>query len=268
MEAFDGARLTTDPAPQTSADADAGRAAARRLAPLAIISLALPPLGAALLLGYLSRIGPWLQGLGGRGLALYVAGFALLGGFALLPTYAPAILGGWAFGDRVGIPAALAGFVLAAAINYAWAHRLSVAHATALLAERPRWLAVRDALVGRSWWKTVLVVSLIRVPPNSPFALSNGAMAAARVPIGAYLVGTLVGLAPRTAVAVRAGSHLSTLDFSRRDAFGSAAVTIIVSMVVLGILGWFARRALDATLAEQAAGDDQDGPAAPSSPPG
>ena len=132
-----------------------------------------------------------------------------------------------------------------------------------MMAERPRWLAVRDALVGRSWWKTVLVVTLVRIPPNSPFALSNGAMAAARVPIGAYLVGTLVGLAPRTAVAVRAGSHLSTLDFSRRDALGSAAVTIVVSMLVLGILGWFARRALDAALAEQARDANRDDPAAP-----
>ena len=182
----------------------------------------LPPLGAALLIGYLSSIGPWLQGQGGRGVALYVAGFALFGGFALLPTYAPAILGGWAFGDRLGIPAALAGFVCASAINYAWAHRLSGTHAAAVLAERPRWLAVRNALVGRSWWKTVLVVALIRVPPNSPFALGNGAMAAARVPIGAYLVGTLFGLAPRTAVAVKAGAHLSTLDFGQRDALGSA----------------------------------------------
>ena len=263
MGTLDGARLTSDAGPPVGAGDDAGRAAARRLAPLAIISLVLPPLGAALLIGYLSRIGPWLQGLGGRGVALYVAGFAVLGGFALLPTYAPAILGGWAFGDRVGIPAALAGFVLAAAINYAWARRLSVVHATKLLAERPRWLAVRDALVGRSWWKTVFVVSLIRVPPNSPFALSNGAMAAAQVPIGAYLVGTLIGLAPRTAIAVRAGSHLSSLDFSRRDAFGSAAITIVVSMAVLGVLGWIARRALDATLAGQPPRGGQDGPAAP-----
>lgn len=228
---------------------------ARRLAPLAVVSLALPPLGAALLIGYLSRIGPWLQELGGRGVALYVAGFALFGGFALLPTYAPAILGGWAFGDRVGIPAALAGFVLASGINYAWAQRLGASHAAALLAERPRWLAVRNALVGRSWWKTLLVVALIRVPPNSPFALSNGAMAAARVPIGAYLVGTLVGLAPRTAVAVKAGAHLSTLDFHQRDAFGSAAVTIGLSVVALGILGWIARRALDSALAEHTATD-------------
>ncbi len=60
---------------------------------------------------------------------------------------------------------------------------------------------------------------------------------------------------------MRAGSHLSTLDFSRRDAFGSAAVTIVVSMVVLGILGWFARRALDSALAEQAPDADRDGPA-------
>ncbi|WP_396624272.1 VTT domain-containing protein [Luteitalea sp.] len=225
-----------------------GSTAARRLAPLAIISLALPPIGAALLLGYVSRIGPWLQGLGGEGVALYIAGFALLGGFALLPTYAPALLGGWAFGDRIGIPAALAGFVLASGINYAWARRWSVAHAAQVLAERPRWLAIRNALVGRSWWKTLFVVTLVRVPPNSPFALSNAALAAARVPIGAYLLGTLVGLAPRTAVAVKAGTHLSTLDFSQRDAFGSAAIAIGLSVMVLGILGWLARRALDSAI--------------------
>lgn len=242
-------------------EGDPGRSAARRLAPLAIVSLVLPPLGAALLIGYLSRIGPWLQGLGSSGVALYVAGFAVFGGFALLPTYAPAILGGWAFGDRVGIPAALTGFVLASAVNYAWAQRLGGAHAAALLAERPRWLAVRNALVGRSWWKTLLVVSLIRVPPNSPFALSNGAMAAARVPLGAYLAGTLIGLAPRTAVAVKAGAHLSTLDFGQRDAFGSAAVTIGLSVVALGILGWIARRALDSALAGHAAADGTDTPA-------
>ena len=51
MEALDGARLTADAEPATPAGDDAGRAAARRLAPLAIISLALPPLGAALLIG-------------------------------------------------------------------------------------------------------------------------------------------------------------------------------------------------------------------------
>jgi uncharacterized membrane protein YdjX (TVP38/TMEM64 family) len=243
----------------TGTEGEATRQAARRLAPLAIISLVLPPLGAGLLLGYLSTLGPWLQSHGGRGVALYVTGFALMGGFALLPTYAPAILGGWAFGDRVGLPAALAGFVIASAINYVWAHRLSARHATQLLAARPKWLAIRNALVGLSRWRTTLVVALIRVPPNSPFALSNAAMAAAHVPMGPYLVGTLLGLAPRTAVAVRAGSHLSTLDFRHRDALGSAAVTIALSVLVLGILGWLARRALDSALAEPASEGDNDG---------
>jgi len=242
----------------TSSD-DRANAAARKLAPLAVVSLVLPPLGAALLIGYLSRIGPWLQDLGAQGVAIYVAGFAILGGFALLPTYAPAILGGWAFGDRLGLVAALAGFVLASAVNYAWARRLSGNHAAALLAERPKWQAVRNALVGRSWLKTLLVVALIRVPPNSPFALSNGTMAAARVPIGAYLVGTLLGLAPRTGVAVTAGAHLSTLDFQQRDAFGSAAITIAVSVLVLGILGWLARRALDTALADTSPDDRRQG---------
>lgn len=251
MAALDG--------PGVTPDADRARTATRRLAPLAIVSLVLPPLGAALLIGYLSRIGPWLQSLGEQGIALYVAGFAVLGGLALLPTYAPAILGGWAFGDGLGIPAALTGFVLASAINYAWAHRVSGHHADTLLAERPRWLAVRNALVGRSWWKTLLVVALVRLPPNSPFALSNAAMAAARVPLAAYLAGTLVGLAPRTTVAVKAGSHLASLDFGHRDAFGSAVMTIGLAVVALGLLGWIARRALDSTLTAAPPADDDTG---------
>ena len=227
----------------------ATRTAARRLAPLAIVSLLLPPLGAAVLIGYMPRLGPWLQAHGVTGVMAYVAGFAVFGGFALLPTYAPAILGGWAFGDRVGLPAALAGFVLASAINYAWAHRWST-HAAQLLAERPKWLVVRNALVGMSRWRTTLVVALVRVPPNSPFALSNSALAAARVPIVPYLVGTFLGLTPRTAVAVRAGSHLSTLDFRQPDAYGAAIVTIGLSIAVLGILGWLARRALESALSD------------------
>lgn len=244
--------MTEPPArPERPADPDASRVAARRLAPLAIVSLALPPTGAVLLIGYLSTIGPWLRTLGTEGVALYVAGFGVLGGLALLPTYAPAVLGGWAFGDRIGLPAALSGFLIASAINYLWARRLSVAHVAEWLARRPRWLAVRDALVGRSSLKTLLVVTLVRVPPNSPFALSNAALAAARVPLPLYLLGTLIGLAPRTVVAVRAGAHLSALDFSQRDAFGSAAIAIGISVVVLGILGVLARRALDAALAAE-----------------
>jgi hypothetical protein len=60
-------------------------------------------------------------------------------------------------------------------------------------------------------------------------------------------------------VAVRAGSHLSPLDFRHRDALGSAAVTIALSVLVLGILGGLARRALDSALAEPAAEGDNDG---------
>ena len=243
--------MTAPAGPERAASPDAARTAARRLAPLAIVSLALPPIGAVLLLGYLSTIGPWLRTLGTEGIGLYVGGFGLLGGLALLPTYAPAILGGWAFGERVGLPAALSGFVIASAINYVWAKHLSVVHVAELLASKPRWLAVPNALDGRSAWKTLLVVTLVRVPPNSPFALSNAALAAARVPLPLYLLGTLIGLAPRTWIAVRAGAHLSALDFSRRDAFGSAALTIGISVLVLGILGALARRALDSALAAE-----------------
>ena len=57
---------------------------------------------------------------------------------------------------------------------------------------------------------------------------------------------------------MRAGSHLSTLDFSHRDAFGSVVVTIVVSVAVLGVLGWLARRALDSAIAAHAPAADTD----------
>ncbi|MGI8673533.1 MAG: TVP38/TMEM64 family protein [Luteitalea sp.] len=227
----------------------------------------LPPLGSVLLLGYLTTLAPWLRALGTTGLAVYVGGFGLLGGFALLPTYAAALLGGWAFGDWQGLPAALLGFLIAAVINYAWAGRTAAGHVDQLLAERPRWRAVRHGLVGRSAWKSLLVVTLVRIPPNSPFALANMVMAGARVPIGPYMAGTVIGLAPRTAVAVAAGARLSALDFSQRGALGSAVLAIAVAVAALAMLGWLGRRALDAALAEPGAGEDNSGGPADSGAP-
>lgn len=226
---------------------------------MALASLLLPPVGAALLLGYITTVAPWFRAMGAPGIAAYVAGFAVLGGFALLPTYAAAVLGGWAFGEARGLPAALLGFLCAAVVNYAWARRTSAAHVDRLLAARPRWRAVRHGLVGLSRWKALVVVTLVRIPPNSPFALANMAMAGARVPVLPYMAGTVIGLAPRTAVAVGVGARLSSLDLTQRGALGSIVVGVVTAIAVLAVLGWLARRALEATLAEPAPGEDNSG---------
>ncbi|MFN0131185.1 MAG: TVP38/TMEM64 family protein [Phycisphaerales bacterium] len=252
---------------------------ARRLGPAGILAIGaaiLPPLGSIALFASMGWLGPWLRGHDDAGVVLYIVAFAVLGGIALLPTYAQSALGGFAFGAAIGIPAAILGFAGGAVIGYEIARRASKERVMRLLDEHPKWRAVRDALVDRrrGFWRTAGVVALIRVPPNSPFALTNLAMAAVKVPWGPFVVGTIVGMVPRTAAAGILGAGVK--EFTVGTVLGgprwmiAVKIALMVGMVML--LGFIAKRTLDrlagspATMARGADGDedrpaDGDGPA-------
>ncbi len=192
----------------------------RKLGPagwLGLFAAIMPALGGFALLGSLEFVGPWLRDLGGEGVALYVGAFVVFAGFALLPTYAQAVLGGWAFGFWVGLPAALLGFFGASLIGYEIGRRASGDRVIHLLDQHPKWKIVRDALVGGEeglgFFKTLGIVTLIRLPPNSPFAITNIVLSSVRVPRLPYALGTLLGMAPRTGVAVFLASEFRSAAF-------------------------------------------------------
>ncbi len=221
----------------------------RKLGPagwLGVFAAVMPALGGILLLGSLEVVGPWLKDQGNAGLALYIGAFVVFAGFALLPTYAQAVLGGWAFGFALGLPAALAGFFGASLIGYELGRRASGDRAMRLLDQHPRWRAVRDALVGGEegvgFFKTLGIVTLIRLPPNSPFAITNIVLSSVRVPRVAYALGTLIGMAPRTGVAVFLADQIRGAAFDKDavakpwwywvGAIGSSALVIVLLYVV------------------------------------
>lgn len=212
--------------------------------PLAIVAATLPAIGGFLLLGTLNVVGPWLQSHGTWGVVLYVAGFVVLSGLALLPTYAQAVLGGWAFKFAVGFPAALAGFVGGAMLGYVVALTATGDRVVRLINEQPRWRAVYDALLHGGFWKTLAIVTLIRVPLNSPFAITNLVMAATRVPPLIYFLGTAIGMAPRTAAAVLIAANLKelTLEGTRQPWMWIASVAITIGVVIL--IGHIANQAV------------------------
>lgn len=214
------------------------------LGPLAILSVSVPPLSGLLLVGTMHRVGPWLRDAQEPGVALYLVCFTLLGGFALLPTYAQSMLGGWAFGVWLGFPAALAGFVGAALVGYALARRISGDRLEQLLAQHTKWNAVYTALVRTDRSRAWLIVTLLRLPPNSPFAASNVAMAALRVPVGPFVLGTLAGMAPRTLAVVYAGAGLARLDLGNREQTGWFAAGLGATVLAVVVIGWMANRAL------------------------
>ncbi|MBY0313011.1 MAG: VTT domain-containing protein [Phycisphaerales bacterium] len=237
--------------------------------PLAIAALALPPLSGVLLLTYMRTVSTWLQTHQSQGLVLYTVAFIVFAGLALLPTYAQAALGGFAFGVTLGIPAALVGFAGGAMLGYVIARRASGERVLEVLKERPKWMAVRDALVkdheSRSFLKSVGMVALLRCPPNSPFALTNLIMASVKVPAVPYFFGTLIGMAPRTVIAVVIGATVE--NFTRDDLDNAAPawvwpVGIALSLAVFGTAAWIGHRAI-----EKMQRDHPPTPPAPSTPP-
>lgn len=218
--------------------------------PLAMGALVLPPLGSIVLFMTMGTTGPWLQSHAEIGVVMYVVAFAILAGLALLPTYAQSALGGFAFGVTLGIPAALFGFAGGAFIGYTIAGRATGDRIQKLIEEKPRWRVVRDALLDqrRGWVRTTGMVALLRLPPSSPFALINLLMASVKVPQSSFIVGTLIGMLPRTSLAVVIGAGVQDLT---RDTLEQAlpawawGVGIGLSIAIAIFIGVLATRAID-----------------------
>lgn len=228
----------------------------RRLGPagvLAVIAASLPAIGGFVLLGSISWVAPWLRDHGDLGIALYIAGFAVLAGLAILPTYAQAFVGGWAFGLVTGSLAAISGFFGGSIIGYFIARRASGVRALDLIAEQPKWKAVYEALLGGGFWKSLLIVTLLRIPPNSPFAMTNLVMAATRVRPVIFFIGTLVGMAPRTAAVAYVGylgQGLASPDAKARPLWLTIS-GIVLAVVVIVIIGAVANRAITRVTGQQ-----------------
>lgn len=265
----ESANIETNPATPAPADggspteargepgSPAGQVAAffARLGPAAWLGVAwtlLPALGGFALLYFIRPASDWLVGLGSGGLVVYALIFTATAGIGILPTYAQAFVGGWAFGLVPGTAAALAGFVGASLVGRVIAKTVARGRVNEEIDRHPKARIVRDALVGKGDLRALGIVTLLRVPPNSPFALTNGVLSTTGVSLWVYLVGTAVGMLPRTAAVVWLGTQIQgTLD---GDALKEARpgwwvpVAIGITVVVLIVLAQLGQRAINRVL--------------------
>jgi len=206
-------------------------------------SALLPPLGSLAVLGTLDVVGPWLAAEPLRGVVLYILAFIVLAGLALLPTYAQAILGGWAFGFAIGFPAAMAGFLGAALLAHVLVSRVSPG-VTEAIESRPRWRAIHRAFVGHGFWRTTALVALVRLPPTMPFAMTNVVMAGTGVGRGPYLLGTALGMTPRVALAVFAAAGVQRWRDIETPGGWTWLAGLAATVLAAAVLVWVGRRAL------------------------
>lgn len=223
----------------------------RRLGPAAYLAagaVILPLVGSVVLFSYLDTVAIWFRNQGPQGLVLYAYAFALLAGLAMLPSYSSAILGGWTFGFTYGYPAALFGFSMGALLGYYICSFTTKDRVEKMIESNPKMLAVRNALVGSGFWRTFGIVFLLRVPPNSPFAITNLALASVQARVGPVFLGTLLGMAPRTAFAVWLAAKFreqsDSLETTPGEPWWVWPVAIVLYVIVAMIIGTIAKRAL------------------------
>lgn len=223
---------------------------------LGVLWATLPAIAGTYLLFDLGRIAGILQIDPVLGFWGYVAVFAVSAGLGILPTYSQSILGGWVFGFGYGLAGALMGFVGGAAIGYLVARAVSGGSLQQKVERHPRAHLIRTALIGGSKGKTFAIISLIRLPPNSPFALTNFALATMGAPFGLTLLATAVGMLPRTAVAcfvAASGAATGAEDLQQLvDEQGWPIVLggLAVMAVVVAIIGQVAKRTIQKMTAE------------------
>ncbi|MEO0652339.1 MAG: VTT domain-containing protein [Planctomycetota bacterium] len=212
--------------------------------PLAVFAVAGPLAGAALLVASSERWYPYLEGGGLAALAWLLGGTVVLAGLSLVPTHATSLLAGMLFGGVAGSAVAMLGIAGAASLGYGVLRRLVGDAAILALARRPKADAVHRALVRRRGHHVAGLLALIRLSPVMPFAGTNLLMAASGVGFGAFLGGTLLGIAPRVVAVAVAGAGLEELDLSKGPDRRLALLGLIATAIVLVVLGRVAGRAL------------------------
>ena len=211
--------------------------------PLAGLMVVLPIAGGAVLLGFLSRLGPWLKSHESPPVAVAAAvAIAGLAGFSLVPTYMLEIVAGWAFGATVGLVVAVVGITAAATIGYSLSWLLVGGRVRDTVHDNPRCEIVRRAMLESGPFRAGMIVGLLRLAPVVPFGATNLLMASAGCRVIPFAAGTAVGSLPRTAAIVFMAAEMSQLDFKQEP--GMIVVSLVATVLVVSIIGFLAKRAL------------------------
>ncbi|GAA1935079.1 TVP38/TMEM64 family protein [Kitasatospora viridis] len=148
------------------------------------------------------------------------AGLFALGTLAFLPKPALSVAAGLLFGARWGVPVAVAGTTLGAAIAFGLGRGLGQQALRPLL--RGRALTALDRQLTERGFRSVL---LLRLVPGVPFQVVNIGAALCGVRLGPYLAGTALGVLPATAAYAVAGASA--------DRPGSPAFLVSTAAVLL-----------------------------------
>lgn len=216
-----------------------------RLGPMALATAVLPMAGSSALAAVGYPLGNWMHANPAIGALVFVLGVVIVSGFAFLPPNLIGILSGWAFGFVFGLAILIVAIVGAALTGYFVSRRLAGGRLTQLTDRNVRANAIRQALTQEGFVRTTAIVTLMRMSVIMPFAFTNFFLAAAGVPVSTYVLGTFLGMLPRSAAMVLIGAGLSVLTFDGFNDRWFLLAGIPATLILIIAIGIFSRRALD-----------------------
>ena len=221
-----------------------------RVALLSAATAVLPIVNSTMLLVFAPAAGNWLRDNWQIGTLIYVLFTWIVCGFALLPTNVIGILCGWAFGFPLGICLHMLAIVGASLISSFVLAPLAGNNFQEFLEKHEKAKILHKTLLQNNFQRTILIITLLRLSPAMPFALTNLLMAAARVPLSAFLIGTFVGMLPRSAAVVFFGAGVSVLDFSEPFNIWLIVFGYIATIISVVIITRYSKKALAKMTAE------------------
>jgi uncharacterized membrane protein YdjX (TVP38/TMEM64 family) len=125
------------------------------------------------------------------------------------------------------------------------AKRLASENLLSTIERKPKLQAIHRALLTESTWKTLLIVTLIRLSPAMPFAVTNFLVSASGISFKIFLIGTILGMLPRTSAVVFVGSSLSELNFSQPQELWVFVLGIVATLMTIIVISVISKKALN-----------------------
>jgi uncharacterized membrane protein YdjX (TVP38/TMEM64 family) len=224
-----------------------------KIGSVAGLTTVLPSVGSMILLTFVYQFGPWLQANKEIGVMIFVSLMTFFSGLALVATNILGIVSGFAFNFQVGMLAQLAGLLGASTLMFILAKRYASENLQTKIEQKPKLQAFHSALLKENWLKTLLILILVRLSPAMPFAVTNFIISAAGISFRVFILGTVLGMFPRTFALVFVGSSLSELNFSEPQEAWVLILGIVATILAISVISLVGKRALNRLTIEQSA---------------
>ena len=217
----------------------------------------LPMTCGLILLANINFAHQWLGSEDFKAAAIFAASYAVLTGLGILPTYAATIVGGWVFGVELGFAACAAGYLGGSTIGFCISKLVCSDHVATWIDSRKRWRIIRKTILEENKWKATGIIALIRLSPSGPFAVTNLVLAACGAGWTEFLIGSSLGIAPRTlfacfmAASASATGATDIQTLAKNQGYLAVIVGVVIFMGTLAVIGFIARAALDRALRDE-----------------